>query len=150
MLPSHYAKTAALLIAAVAVAVAVATLPFAVATLPAVVLLWPLYHACWVHLGLNVWCLLVLVWRMHCDVAMIFAALVIAWAFPYEVFSVPTVGLSGVCWAMIGMLSPRVRQPEVWFTYISVYLAIGFLLPGVNAWLHAWCFVWGWLLWKGR
>lgn len=111
-------------------------------------LLAPFFHTGWLHCLLNVWCLLGLVFACGAR----WRAMAVAWlaaaAFPYCLQSLPTVGLSGVCWAIMGWLTPRVRRRGLWWLTVAAWTALGLIMPGVNAWLHLWCFAAGLLLWR--
>ena len=55
----------------------------------------------------------------------------------------PTVGLSGLVFALFGSISFEVLRKRYYQLWMLFYLVAGFLFPGINAVLHLWCYVLG-------
>lgn len=115
-------------------------------------LLYPFFHASFLHAAINAWCLLTLAFAYNVSLRMMITALVIAVSFPvdtmYDIlqvscFLLPTIGLSGVCYALMGRMTFLVRRKMYYQTWIGFYLIIGFMLPNVNAWIHLYCYLAG-------
>lgn len=110
-------------------------------------LVYSFFHASFVHAAVNAWCFVsilfiyeVLWWRL-------ITAYMIAVAAPDIVLSItPTVGLSAVCFALLGMIAFQVKRKLYYNGYMALYIAIGFLFPHVNGWLHLYSYVAGLLV----
>ncbi len=147
-------KAAALLIAAIILAIAVG---FAVAGHPdwhsvgiytGCGLLqrcsYSFYHASLLHAALNLWCFLSLSFLYDVSPARLAIAFGIAVAAPPLVLvSTPTVGLSAVCFALLGLVAFQVRRKIYWQSCIALYILIGFLFPAANGAIHLYSYVAG-------
>ena len=105
------------------------------------------FHASLLHWFANAWCLLSLffIYEMslrHMLSAYIIASIVPMCLFPSS-FSVPTVGLSGICFALMGRVALYVDKKLYYQAWLLFYLAVGFLFPGSNGWLHLYCYAAG-------
>jgi len=109
-------------------------------------LAYPLFHANVFHYAVNAWCLLTLVFGYRVPGRALLAAYAVAVTAPAFGAAVPTIGLSGVLYCLFGRLSFAVRRKWLWQAWWAAPLAIGFLLPQVNAWLHLYCYLCGVLL----
>lgn len=108
---------------------------------------YPFCHANVLHALANAWCLVAVAKGYRTSVADIMAAYAVAVTVPPFVLSgTPTVGLSGVCFALIGMMAWRVRRRLCYNAWAMAFIAVGFAFPQVNAWLHLWCLAMGELL----
>lgn len=101
-------------------------------------------HASLLHAALNAWCLLCIVFVYdvkwwHIIVAYIIATLVP----PFALSAMPTVGLSAVCFALLGLINPQVLRKLYYNAHMALYLAIGFLFPLINGWIHLYSYVVG-------
>lgn len=108
-------------------------------------LLYPFFHAGFLHMAVNAWCLLSVVFIYDVPLRSIVGAYVIAVSFPAGLFActVPTVGASGVVYALLGRLSFSVRRKLYWQAWWAFFIGIGFLFGGMNAWLHLYCYLLG-------
>lgn len=108
------------------------------------------FHANVVHLVLNAWCFLSCMFLADVPASLLIASFIIACTVP--VYSdIPTIGLSGVCFAMLGFIMLNARKK----TSYNIYIAISILLPAVllpgsiNNLAHAYCYaaaaILGWL-----
>lgn len=99
------------------------------------------FHANALHLILNVWCFLSCVFLADISAGKLLAAYIIACTAP--VFSpVPTIGFSGVCFAMLGFIQWQSRNKLSYnVSVISCIVLPLLLLPhSVNSLLHAYCY----------
>lgn len=106
-------------------------------------LYYQLFHASALHWFVNSWALVALMfggWRM--PIHYIIFAYAISCASPS--MDIPTVGASGIVYALCGMIVPQVSSKKLWkfLAATAFYLSVGFLFP-VNAWLHIYCFIIG-------
>lgn len=107
-------------------------------------LLYPFCHANLLHALLNAWCLLSAVFIYDISLSRIILAYIIAVSVPsFFLSTIPTVGLSGVVFVLFGSLSFEVERKVYYQLCMAVYLVIGFLFPGINAWLHLYCYLAG-------
>ena len=108
-------------------------------------LLYPFFHANPVHAALNAWCLLSVVFMYGVSLLRLLFAYAVAVTVPVGAFGtdMPTVGLSGVVFVLFGSLSFEVRRKAYFQLWMLSYLAIGFLFPNTNAWLHLYCYATG-------
>lgn len=62
---------------------------------------------------------------------------------------IPTIGISGICFALMGIIWYQVLHIRLYHTWIISFILIGFLFPSTNACLHLYCyaigFIIGWL-----
>lgn len=110
------------------------------------------FHASILHVLLNVWVFLSVMFLFDLSLLSLVTAYVIGSLFPcdtlYEWFSLdvlllPTVGLSGVCYALLGRASFMVQRKWYYQAWMWFYLGIGFLFPNVNGWIHLYCYLAG-------
>lgn len=116
--------------------------------------LYPFFHANWLHLAVNCWVLLCIAFSYQVTLPMLLSSYAVAASYPIGALSflyaappVPTVGLSGVIYALLGryswrfscMAGRRLRY-HLWFLF---FISLGFLFPQSNAWLHLYCYLLG-------
>lgn len=115
-------------------------------------LLYPFFHASFLHALINAWCLLSLAFSYHVSLKMMMTAYVVAISFPattlYGIIAaksllLPTLGLSGMCYALMGRMTFLIRRKLMYQSWVGFYIIVGFLLPNVNAWLHLYCYLCG-------
>ena len=116
-------------------------------------LVYPFFHASWLHLIVNCWVLLSIVFLYQIRLPMVLSSYAIAASYPINALAclyaapLPTVGLSGVCYALLGRYSwefsaSRKRRLNYHF-WFSCFIALGFFFPQSNAWLHLYCYLGG-------
>lgn len=107
-------------------------------------LAYPFAHASVLHAVLNCWCLLSLAFIAGISFWQLLVAYVIAISYP-SVFlsSVPVVGFSGVCFALLGMVALSVRRKLYYQFWVWLMLVLGWFFPNAAAGLHLWCYLWG-------
>jgi membrane associated rhomboid family serine protease len=112
-------------------------------------LIYPFFHAGFIHAVLNAWCLLSIVFIYDVSVWRMLFAYVAAVTMPVDTFGAflsldsPTVGLSGVVYVLLGSISFEVARKRFFQLWMLFYIAVGFLFPNTNAWLHLYCYLCG-------
>lgn len=91
-------------------------------------------HASLPHALINCWCLLSIVFIYDVPFAYIILAYIIAVTYPAHLFdcfiiSSPTVGLSAVCFALMGMVSFQTRRKLYFHSWVVSFIIIGYALP---------------------
>lgn len=105
------------------------------------------FHTSLVHAAVNAWCLLSILFLYEVSWRRIGCAYVIAITVPGFVLSaVPTVGLSALCFALMGSIAFQVRRKLYYNGCMALYIAIGMVLPSVNGWIHLYCYLAGLLV----
>jgi len=105
-------------------------------------LCYPFFHVSLLHAAVNVWCMLQVVFCWRTPLRHIVTAYVIAVLAP-ALTTTPTLGLSGVCFALIGRSLFRLNSPWVIVAWVAGLSIVQALLPGSNVVLHLYCFVAG-------
>lgn len=114
-------------------------------------LLYPFFHSGVLHATLNAWCLLSLAFLYNVTWKRMLTAYLIAVTVPVNMlgsflpFDNPTVGLSGVVYVLFGSISFEVLRRVYFQCWMLFYIAIGFLMPNTNAWLHLYCYLCGFM-----
>lgn len=119
---------------------------------------YPLFHVGLLHAFCNAWCLISLVFLYDLPWWKTMLSFIIAISIPSCLLTeTPVVGMSGVCFALMGLTVPVVHRKVMLLGWISLFLVVGFFFPNVAAWLHVYCFtvglVAGFIIhapWKGR
>ena len=112
-------------------------------------LLYPFFHAGVVHAVLNAWCLLSVVFLYDVSWLRMLFAYVATATVPVDTLGMflpldsPTVGLSGVVYVLFGTISFEVARKRYYQLWMLCYIAVGFLFPNTNAWLHLYCYLCG-------
>lgn len=106
------------------------------------------FHASFLHALLNVWCFLSIVYLTRLSWPSFAVAFVIAVCAPSFLLpsEVPVVGLSLVCFALLGRVGATLRRPRQIFTYHGsavFYLGAGFFFPSAAGLLHLYAYVAG-------
>lgn len=111
--------------------------------------LYPLFHVGLAHWALNAWCLVTLSFVYPISIWSLLVAYLISASFPVDSLSflydsaVPTVGASGVCYALVGRCTLLVRRKAYYTVWVLAFLSLGFLFPACNVWLHLYCYLCG-------
>lgn len=113
--------------------------------------IYPFFHASIYHAALNIWCLLSIVFLHKISALRLFMSYIIAATIPLETMSnlidylpaEPTVGLSGIIYVLFATLSFEVLRKWYYQGCMIFYIAIGFIIPGANAWIHLYCYAAG-------
>lgn len=129
-------------------------------------LAYSFFHASILHAIVNCWCLLSVVFVYDVCMWHLLSAYLIAVTYPANtLFSVgsgfvaasaatPTIGLSAVCFALLGMIAFQVKRKLLFHSWVLSFVAAGFIIPhlcslcGINVAspnnvLHIYCYVAG-------
>ncbi len=102
------------------------------------------FHASFIHAAVNAWCFISILFLYEITWRRMAVAYIIAVAVPeFVLSSVPTVGLSAVCFALLGSIAFQVKRKLYYNGCIALYIALGFFFPLVNGWLHLYSYVAG-------
>lgn len=109
------------------------------------------FHANFFHALCNVWCLLALVFYYDIEDWELLLAFIIATTIPSWVLSpltsplspVKAIGFSAVCFALMGIVLYKVARKRYYLAWIILMVAVGFLIPGMAATIHLYCFTLG-------
>jgi membrane associated rhomboid family serine protease len=114
-------------------------------------LAYPFFHANLFHALLNAWCLLSMVFIYKVSLLRMLFAYTVAVTMPVDTlgaflpFNNPTVGLSGVVYVLFGTISFEVARKRYFQCWMLFYIAVGFFFPNTNAWLHLYCYLFGFI-----
>lgn len=108
-------------------------------------LVYPFFHANLLHYIVNCWALLSVVFIYDIAPSRLLACYVAAVLVPVGLLGlhVPTVGFSGVLYALFGSLSFSVRKKWLWQLWWAAFIALGFTAVATNGWIHLWCYAIG-------
>lgn len=110
-------------------------------------LIYPFFHASFIHAFVNVWCLLGIVFLYDISFWRLLTAYIVAIFVPETLLSdIPTVGLSCVCYTLLGSLIFEVKRKLYFLLSMAVYIAVGFLFPAINASIHVYGYLAGLLV----
>lgn len=102
------------------------------------------FHANFFHALCNVWCLLAIAFYYNIEDYELLLAYIIACAVPsVAMTSQPTVGASGICFALMGIVLYKVARKRYYLSWIVPIVAVGFIIPGMAAGVHLYCFITG-------
>lgn len=109
--------------------------------------LYSFFHASPVHAVVNAWCLLCIVFIYDVSIWRLLTAYIVAVVVPGFLLSdMPTVGLSCVCYFLLGSLIFEVKRKLYFMSSMALYIAVGFLFPSVNAVIHVYGYLAGLLV----
>lgn len=107
-------------------------------------LTYSFFHASIIHAAINTWCFLSILFLYKIRMWQMFMAYLIAAAAPgFTLMSTPTVGMSAVCFALLGMIAFQTKRRLYYNGCMALYIVIGFIFPYVNGWLHLYSYVAG-------
>lgn len=107
-------------------------------------LLYPFFHANLLHAILNAWCLLSVVFIYHTNIYRLLFCYLIAISIPNICLSTtPTIGLSGLVFALFGSISFEVGKKLYYQSCMLISIIIGFILPTTNGFVHLYCYLAG-------
>ncbi len=105
--------------------------------------LYPLSHANIYHLLANILCFWMIRTRMHLVLSYLCAVIC---SFLPCFMSEPTMGFSGVLFCMVGISWGKVHRFKDMIWNNKWFLALSFMLPHVNAFIHLYCLFGGYLI----
>ena len=95
------------------------------------------FHASIIHAGLNLWCFLSIVFLFNVRLWHLAVAYAIAVAVPpFALTEIPTVGLSAVCFTLLGMICVQVQRKVYYNIQMAIYLIVGYFVPNINGEIH--------------
>ena len=104
-------------------------------------LLYSFFHANIFHALINLWCFLSIMFIYEASLMRLLFAFAVAILVPDWALTVtPTVGLSCVCYALLGSYSFEVQRKLYYLSWMVICIGIGFFLPGVNAMIHLYAY----------
>lgn len=130
-------------------------------------LAYSFFHVSLMHALVNGWCLLSIVFVYDVTLYSLAIAYITAVTFPVDTLSellpcalplgVPTVGLSAVCFSLLGQIAFQVKRKLYYQVWVLSFVAMGFVLPPLcsvfgchiakpNNILHLYCYVVGLLV----
>ena len=105
---------------------------------------YPFFHASSLHALINAWCLICIVFLYDVSIWKLIIGYIVAIMVPECLISeTPTVGLSCICYFLLGSLIFEVRRKLYFIICIALYISLGFLFPSVNALIHIYGFIAG-------
>jgi membrane associated rhomboid family serine protease len=110
-------------------------------------LVYPFFHVSIIHALCNAWCLLSILFLCNVSWRRLLVAYVVAAGVPGVVLAAePTVGLSTVVFALLGMVSFQAKRKLYFHSSMAVIILPGFLFAGINGWVHLYGYVAGLLV----
>ena len=127
-------------------------------------LAYSFFHANLIHAAINSWCILSIVFIYDVGIWYFILAYLIAATYPIDTLTtvfcgspadiLPTVGLSAVCFALLGMVSWQTKRKAYYHSWMVSLLLAGFAIPHLcllcgysiatpNNILHAYCYLVG-------
>lgn len=105
---------------------------------------YPFLHASILHAAVNCWCLLSIVFNRTIMMWQMIAAYAVAVSYPSVwMGQTVTVGLSGMLFALLGIISVMSRKCYLNVAVIGSVILFGYLFPNINASLHLYCYIAG-------
>lgn len=109
-------------------------------------LAYPFLHANILHAALNCWCLLSLVFLYDLGLWYLVLGYLAAVSVPALLVPGLTLGLSGVCFFLIGRCAFLVTRRLYYNFWAVAFMVLGFAFPNCAAWLHVYCYALGFLV----
>ena len=101
-------------------------------------------HGSILHALVNLWCLLSLCFNRNIPLWQFVTSYAIAVSYPtFLMGDGTTVGLSGMIFALLGMISLASSRWHVNVAFCMVIIGFGYLLPNIDASLHLYCYIAG-------
>lgn len=121
-------------------------------------LLYHFYHTNILHLILNVWCFLNIIFYYDIKISTLVLAYIVCSLYPVNIIeTAPTIGLSAICYYLLGIVYFKVKQKLYYQIIIAFYLVLGFVFPISNSIIHLYSYIIGFIvgfintpLWKKK
>lgn len=108
---------------------------------------YSIFHVSFFHALVNVWCMLSVVFLYDVSVWRLLEAYTVAVIVPDFLLSdQPTVGLSCICYVLLGSLTFEVRRKFYFQLCMALYIAVGFIFPSINVAIHIYGYLAGLLV----
>lgn len=102
------------------------------------------FHSGIIHALLNVWCLLSIVFIYNVSIFRMLTAFVVSASVPASLIGdIQVIGMSGICYALLGLLSFSVNRKLYYQVYLWSAILFGLVLPNIAVGVHAFCFAIG-------
>ena len=139
-----YIKTATIILTIICIIISLLPVnPYSVGIYPHCGLLqrlvYSFFHASLIHAAINTWCILSIVFIYDINIYYIIIAYLTAILFPVEfsaillsnpsVSTLPTIGLSSICFSLLGMVSWQTKRKAYYHTWVTSLIFAGFLIP---------------------
>lgn len=105
---------------------------------------YPFFHQNVFHAIINIW-VFHQCYRFFPCIRNLSVFYVMAVSYPFASYT-PIIGLSGLVYAYMGYIAPRVERKVRYNLTILAYISIGFVFPNMAMGVHIYCYVLG-LLW---
>lgn len=113
-------------------------------------LCYPFFHASLLHALVNGYVLLAMVFRYDISIHRLLLAYAVAATVPVDMLAaiaptmrIPTVGLSGIVFFLLGSISFQVQREAYFQCWMAIYLIFAFFMPAINATLHLYSYLVG-------
>ena len=117
--------------------------------------LYSFFHTSTFHALVNCWCLISVVFIYDISIASLLLAYIIAATYPFA--GTPTIGMSGMCFALLGMICFQVERKVYYHIWWLSFISFGYLAPCIadivgidiampNNNLHLYCYLVGSLI----
>lgn len=103
-------------------------------------LMYQFFHAGLLHAVLNGWVLISAVFMYPTSHWMLLTAYVISATVPEALCPLPTLGMSGLVFALLGEYSFTVARKWYYQRWMLGFILFGILVPNINGWLHLYCY----------
>lgn len=155
VLSTHQTKTAALVLSLALLILAFFNAPQQCVLQPGcritARLCYHFFHANVIHAICNIWCLLALAFYYDIEdwellLAFLIASTIPSWVLyplPSTLYPVKAIGFSGICFALMGIVFYKVARKRYYLSFIIPVVAAGFIIPGMAATIHLYCFAVG-------
>lgn len=97
------------------------------------------FHAGWLHLVVNMWALLTVVFYYRTNWLMIFVSYLISATVPAS--DIPAIGLSGMLFALYGFVSIQSSNKRLFHLWVAAFIAAGFFINGIGSFIHLHCYI---------
>lgn len=106
--------------------------------------IYSFFHANIFHLSSNLWCFLLIIFSYNISWQRLLFSVLAAVTVPNWVLTAtPTIGLSAICYTLLGSITFEVQRKLYFTMWITFFIAIGFLFPNSNAYMHLYAYVTG-------
>lgn len=147
VLSAHQTKTAALVLSLALLILSVFDAPAACILHPGcgitARLCYHFFHANVFHAICNIWCLLAIAFYYDIEDWELLLAFIIAATVPSWCLTLKAIGFSGICFALMGIVFYKVARKRYYLSFIIPVVAAGFIIPGMAATIHLYCFTLG-------
>lgn len=113
-------------------------------------ILYPFFHANIIHLSINIWSFLCIMFIYQLPLKRLIIAYIIVVSFPIDTIAmalpykdIATIGLSGFVFALMGSISFEVLHKKKFQISMIISIALGFAVTNINGYIHLYCYIMG-------